>query len=96
MRPAIPAKATGAHARSGWACYGLSKMSDRLLTSTAAANQTTITGLHRRAVIAIDEGNVALVSTEQAGARRRTLNGRLRMSTNGWERVPSGQAAYRT
>lgn len=30
---------------------GLSKMSDRLLTSTAAANQTTTTGLHERAVI---------------------------------------------
>lgn len=67
---------------------GLSNMSDRLLTSTAAANQTTVTGLHRRTVIAIHGGNVAFVSTEQA-------DGRHRMSTNGWTKgVLSGQAAY--
>lgn len=50
---------------------GLSKMSDRLLTSTAAANQTTTTGLRGMAVIAIHGGNVAFASTEQAGQRRR-------------------------
>lgn len=63
-------------------------LSDRLLTSTAAANQTTITGLHRRTVIAIHGGNVAFVGTEQA-------DGRHRMSTNGWTKgVLGGQAAY--
>lgn len=44
MRPAIPALATALSRQ-------VDGLSDRLLTSTAAANQTTTTGLDGRAVI---------------------------------------------